>query len=112
MGAGPILALSDVGAASAVVRRLARAIAARAHRDLAVLHVEGQLKTAALALAEERRAALVAIGAWGAGGITGALRPRPWAWVAAHARQPVLIVPLDHATLDRREEATRALDGC
>lgn len=69
--------------------------------DLSVV-VDGELPEAALAYAEARGAALVAVGAHPAAGLRGAVEPKVWRWLAAHARHPVLVVPSGAARAARR----------
>jgi nucleotide-binding universal stress UspA family protein len=96
MGDGPIVALSTSAPESLAASRLARAIAAEARRDLSVVPLDrdrGGSPAAALALADARRAPLVVAGARPGAGVLDALEPRTWRWLAAHARQPVVVVP-------------------
>ncbi|HYG68773.1 MAG TPA: hypothetical protein VD838_13990, partial [Anaeromyxobacteraceae bacterium] len=49
--------------------------------------------------AEARRAPLVVVGAVPGSGLVDALERKPWRWLAAHAHQPVLVVPARPAAI-------------
>jgi nucleotide-binding universal stress UspA family protein len=66
--------------------------------------VVGEFPAAAVAFSEARGAPLVAVGAVPAPGVRGAIAPKLWRWLAAHARAPVLVVPAEPAALPARLE--------
>jgi nucleotide-binding universal stress UspA family protein len=66
--------------------------------DLAVV-TDGKFPATAAAYSEARRAALVVVGAEPGVSVTDALARKSWRWLAAHARQPVLVVPARPAVL-------------
>jgi nucleotide-binding universal stress UspA family protein len=67
--------------------------------------VAGELPGAAVAYAEARHAPLVVVGAHRSSGVRGALESKLWRWLAAHSRQPVLVVPTAPLVLDARHES-------
>jgi nucleotide-binding universal stress UspA family protein len=73
--------------------------------------VEGESPAAAaVRFAEARRAPLVVVGAHCSTGLRSELEPKLWRWLAAHARQAVLVVPAAPAAVERLGAPSWAAD--
>jgi nucleotide-binding universal stress UspA family protein len=86
-------------------RALARWVARHGVWPDAAAVIDGELPAAALAFAEARRAPLVVVGGHRWAGVRSAFESRPWRWLAAHARQAVLVVPPALAPVEGRAGA-------
>lgn len=78
--------------------------------DLATV-VVGEFPAAAVAFSAARGAPLVAVGAVAAQGVRGAVAPKLWRWLAAHAHAPVLVVPAEPVALPSRLDADPEDEG-
>lgn len=108
--AAPTLREVSAGPFAHRERALARWVARHGVWPDVATVIDGALPAAAVAFAEARRAPLVVVGAHWSTGVRGALAPKPWRSLAAHARQAVLVVRAAPVTVESHPGAPSAAD--